>query len=81
MSKITPLSKDPKGIGLRMIRARVNKDITLRQLSEMSGVSPMALSAIETGSLKGFSMHDLNRARKAMGLSLSYVMDGEGETP
>jgi hypothetical protein len=44
----------------------------------MSGVHPMALSAIETGKLKGFSLYDLDRARKAMELSLSYVMDGEG---
>jgi transcriptional regulator with XRE-family HTH domain len=76
----TPLSKDPKGIPGRMARARTDKNITLRQLSEMSGVSPMALSAIECGK-PGYSLHDLNRARKALGLSLSYVMDGEEETP
>jgi transcriptional regulator with XRE-family HTH domain len=75
MEKITPLSKDPKGISKRMIRARVDKGITLRQLSELSGVRPMALSNIETGK-PGFSLCDLNRARKALGLSLSYVMDG-----
>jgi transcriptional regulator with XRE-family HTH domain len=62
-----------------MIQARVDKNITLRQLSEMSGVNAMALSAIETGKTKGFSLRDLNRARKALGLSLSYVMDGEVE--
>jgi transcriptional regulator with XRE-family HTH domain len=77
MDETTPLSKDPDGIGRRMIRARVDKNITLRQLSEMSGVKATALSAIETGKTKGFSLHDLNRARRALGLSLLYVMDGE----
>jgi transcriptional regulator with XRE-family HTH domain len=76
--EITPLSKDPKGIPGRMVRARTDKNITLRQLSEMSGVSPRAISAIECGK-PGYSLHDLNRARKALGVSLSYVMDGEAE--
>jgi transcriptional regulator with XRE-family HTH domain len=74
--RITPLSKDPEGIGLRMIKARVDKDMTLRQLEELSGVSAMKISAIENGK-PGFSLCDLNRARKALGLSFSYVMDGE----
>jgi transcriptional regulator with XRE-family HTH domain len=76
--EITPLSKDPKGIPGRMVRARTDKNITLRRLSEMSGVRLMALSAIECGK-PGYSLHDLNRARKALGLSLSYVMDEEEE--
>jgi transcriptional regulator with XRE-family HTH domain len=78
MEEITPLSKDPKGIGLRMIKARVDKNITLRQLEELSGVSAMKISAIETGK-PGFSLCDLDRARRALGLSLTYVMDGEEE--
>jgi transcriptional regulator with XRE-family HTH domain len=80
MNETTPLSKDPKGISPRMIQARVNKNITLGQLSVLSGVSTRALSAIETGNIKDFSLRDLNRARKALGLSLSYVMDGKEET-
>jgi hypothetical protein len=32
----------------------------------MSGVHPMALSAIETGKLKGFSLYDLDRAWKIL---------------
>jgi transcriptional regulator with XRE-family HTH domain len=79
MAKMTPLSKDPKGIPGRMIKARTDRNITLRQLSELSGVSPMAISAIETGK-PHYSLHDLNRARRALGLSLAYVMDGEEET-
>jgi transcriptional regulator with XRE-family HTH domain len=77
--EITPLSKDPKGIPGRMARARTDKNITLQKLSEMSGVKPAALSAIEGGK-SGYSLHDLNRARKALGLSLSYVMDKEEKT-
>jgi transcriptional regulator with XRE-family HTH domain len=76
-TEITPLSKDPKGIGSRMIKARVDKDMTLRQLEELSGVKAIKISAIETGNLKGFSLYDLNRVRKTLGLSFSYVMDGE----
>jgi transcriptional regulator with XRE-family HTH domain len=80
MENITSLSKDPKGISDRMVKARVDKGITLGQLSVLSGVSTKAISAIETGK-PGYSLHDLNRARKALGLSLSHVMDGEEETP
>jgi transcriptional regulator with XRE-family HTH domain len=76
MEKIMPLSKDPEGIAGRMTKARVDKGITLGQLSVLSGVNPRAISNIETGK-PGYSLHDLNRARKALGLSLSYVMDGE----
>jgi transcriptional regulator with XRE-family HTH domain len=74
------LSKDPEGIGKRMIQARVDKNITLRQLEELSGVNVIKISAIETGKRTGFSLYDLNRVRKALGLSLSYVMDGEEGT-
>jgi transcriptional regulator with XRE-family HTH domain len=77
---VTPLSKDPAGIPGRMVRARVDKGITLRKLSELSGVSPMAISAIETGK-PHYSLYDLDRVRKALGLTLSYVLDGEEETP
>jgi transcriptional regulator with XRE-family HTH domain len=80
MEKITPLSKDPKGIGTRMMQARVDKNVTLRQLEELSGINAMKISAIENGET-GFSLYDLNRVRKTLGLSLSYVMDGEEEKP
>jgi transcriptional regulator with XRE-family HTH domain len=80
MEKITPLSKDPVDIRGRMVRARADKGLTLEKLSEISGVSLIAISAIETGK-SNYSLHDLNRARKALGLSLSYVMDGEEEAP
>jgi transcriptional regulator with XRE-family HTH domain len=79
MEKMTPLSKDPKGIGPRMIKARTDKNMTLRQLEELSGVSAMKISAIETGK-PGGSLRDLDRARRALGLSFTYVMDGEAET-
>jgi transcriptional regulator with XRE-family HTH domain len=71
------LSKDPAGIGGRVINARVRKNITLRQLSEMSGVKAINISAIETGNMN-YSLYDLDRVRKALGLSLSHVLDGEG---
>jgi transcriptional regulator with XRE-family HTH domain len=77
MEKITPLSKDPAGIPKRMQRARISRGLGLRELSELSGVRPINLAAIENGRIN-YSLHDLNRARKALGLSLSYVMDGEG---
>jgi transcriptional regulator with XRE-family HTH domain len=74
--KITPLSKDPAGIPRRMQQARIDRGLTLSQLSELSGASTIALSAIENGD-PGYSLHDLNRARKALGVSLSHIMDGE----
>jgi transcriptional regulator with XRE-family HTH domain len=74
--KITPLSKDPAGIPRRMQKARIDRGLTLSQLAELSGVRAMAISAIENGE-PGYSLYDLNRTRKALGVSLSYVMDGE----
>jgi transcriptional regulator with XRE-family HTH domain len=79
MEKMTPLSKDPGGIGGRMLESRLGKKISRGQLSEMSGVRQSAIYCMENG-LRGFSLHDLNRARRALGLSLAYVMDGEEET-
>jgi transcriptional regulator with XRE-family HTH domain len=75
-SEITPLSKDPAGIPRRMQKARIDRGLTLSQLAELSGASAMAISAIENGG-KGYSLHDLDRARKVLGVSLSYVMDGD----
>jgi transcriptional regulator with XRE-family HTH domain len=80
MGKITSLSKDPAGIAGRMHWARVGRDISLENLSEMSGVHIRALFSIENAQ-PGYSLHDLNRARKVLGLSLSYVMDGEEVAP
>jgi transcriptional regulator with XRE-family HTH domain len=76
-SEITPLSKDPAGIARRMQQARISRGLTLSRLAALSGVTCIALSAIENGK-SGYSLYDLNRARKALGLSLSYVLDGEG---
>jgi transcriptional regulator with XRE-family HTH domain len=77
MEKIEPLSsKDPAGIPKRMQRARIDRGLGLRELSELSGVRPINLAAIENG-MTNYSLHDLNRARNALGVSLSYVMDGE----
>jgi transcriptional regulator with XRE-family HTH domain len=76
MEKITPLSKDPKGIGRRMMESRLEKNISIEQLSKLSGVKQSAIYCMENES-RGFSLYDLNRARRALGLSLTYVMDGE----
>ncbi|MDR3138440.1 MAG: helix-turn-helix domain-containing protein [Treponema sp.] len=71
-----PLSKDPEGIGKRIKWARVDKGLTLIGLSELSGISPIKISAIENDKRERYSLHDLNKLRKALGLSLSYTMDG-----
>jgi transcriptional regulator with XRE-family HTH domain len=77
--QVTPLSKDPNGIPRRMAKARLDNGLSLMQLSERSGVGMRQLLAIETVGLRGYSLHDLDRARRALGLSLEYVMDGEEE--
>ena len=80
MDKITPLSSDPKGIKKRMRKERVKRNLTVGDLSRFSGVSMVRIEAIEKWDTRGFSLYDLDRVRKAMGLSFSYVMDGEEET-
>jgi transcriptional regulator with XRE-family HTH domain len=77
--EITPLSKDPAGIGNRIRLARIDRKITLGTLSNFSGITPIKISAIENDERKRYSLHDLDKVRKALGLSLSYVMDGEKE--
>ena len=81
MDKITPLSKDPEGIKKRMRKERVKRNLTVGELSRLSGVSLMRIEAIEKWDTKRFALFDLDKVRKAMGLSLSYVMDGEEVTP
>jgi transcriptional regulator with XRE-family HTH domain len=80
MDKITPLSSDPKNIKERMRKARVKRNLTVGELSRLSGVSLKRIEAIEKQDTKKFALFDLDRVRKALGLSLSYVMDGEEET-
>jgi transcriptional regulator with XRE-family HTH domain len=77
--QVTPLSKDPNGIPGRMVKARLDNGLSLMQLSERSGVKPINLAAIENNRWSGYSLHDLDRARRALGLSLAYVMDGGEE--
>ena len=78
--KITPLSSDPKGIKKRMRKERVKRNLTVIELSRLSGVSPVRIEAIEKWDTVRFTLYDLDRVRKALGLSFSYVMDGEEVT-
>jgi transcriptional regulator with XRE-family HTH domain len=71
-----PLSRDPAGIGKRIKQARIDKELTLSGLSELSGIPPIKVAAIENDKREKYSLHDLNKVRKALVLSLTYVMDG-----
>ena len=64
-----------------MRKERVKRNLTVGELSRLSGVSLMRIEAIEKWDTKRFALFDLDKVRKAMGLSLSYVMDGEEGTP
>ena len=80
MDRTALLSSDPKGIKKRMRKERVKRNLTVIELSRLSGVSPVRIEAIEKWDTVRFTLYDLDRVRKALGLSFSYVMDGEEVT-
>lgn len=53
---------------------RIEKGLTLKQLSAMSGVPERNLAAIETEKAKNYSLHDLSRYLKALEIPLSEVI-------
>jgi transcriptional regulator with XRE-family HTH domain len=66
------------GYGDRMWKARLALNMTIRVLAEKSGVHPMAISATENEKSNGFSLYDLDRYRKVVGVSLDYVYGSGG---
>ena len=53
---------------------RIEQELTLKQLSEKSGVSVERLTHIEKENKKRFSIHDFMRHLKALDVALSEVI-------
>jgi transcriptional regulator with XRE-family HTH domain len=62
-----------EGWGQRIAAARAEINMTIPEASEKSGVSLKAINAIETEKTAYFSLYDLNRYRKIIGISLNYI--------
>lgn len=62
-------------IGIRIRDIRKQKEITLIELSKMTGVAQATLSRIETGDMLG-TIECHHRVANALGISLSELYDG-----
>ena len=60
-------------IGQRIKRLRARKGVSLRQLSELSGVERGLLSKLERGQRPQVSLQVAMRIAKALGVTLDYL--------
>jgi len=61
------------GYGETLTGKRIEKGITIRKLSETSGVTERNLLNIEKGNVRGFSLHDLRCYLKYLDIPSSEV--------
>ena len=64
--------------GTYLTEKRVEKGLTMRELSKKTGVPAMNISSIELEKTKGFSLHDLRCYLKGFDIPLSEVMPEDG---
>lgn len=63
-----------KDYGLYITERRVEQGLTMRQLSEKTGVPAINISNIELEKIKGFSLHDLTRYLNELNIPLSEII-------
>jgi transcriptional regulator with XRE-family HTH domain len=70
-------------IGQRLKKVREQKGLSLRQLSELSGVERGLISKLERGQRPQVSVHVAMRLARALGITLDYLagMYEEEESP
>jgi transcriptional regulator with XRE-family HTH domain len=57
---------------------RIEYGLTMKKLSEKTGVSIRKIENIEKENAKGYSMHDLTRYLKGLNIPLSKIMPEDG---
>jgi len=62
------------GYGLFLTGKRVEKGLTIKELSQKTGVPAMNISSIEIEKMKEFSLHDLTRYLEGLDIPLSEVV-------
>jgi transcriptional regulator with XRE-family HTH domain len=65
---------DASGFGARLRRARADRDLTLREVSERSGVSIPYLSDLERGVLENPTLDTLKKVAEALDISLNQLL-------
>lgn len=83
MKKQTPVLPDAQktGLGLQLRQRRRIKDLTLAELSELSGLSVGLLSQIERG-ISSPSLKSMKQICTALGIPMSWLFDsGPAENP
>jgi cytoskeletal protein RodZ len=61
------------GYGIYIAGKRVEKGLTIRKLSEQTGIPAIKLSSIENEKTTGFSLHDFRQYLKALDIPSSEV--------
>jgi transcriptional regulator with XRE-family HTH domain len=64
----------------RLIRLMEERDLTIRQLAEKSGTSPSNVANWREG-FKATDYHALKRLSTTLGVSLSFLLTGEEDSP
>ena len=76
--KITPLSSDPKGIKKRMRKERVKRNLTVIELSRLSGVSPVRIEAIELLQMASGGLEIAGKGGFSRSTQMAMVQEARG---
>ena len=62
-----------EGYGEYLTGKRIEKGLTIKKLSEMSGVPERNIQNIETEKVEGYSLHHLRQHLKALDIPMSEI--------
>ena len=65
---------EDKELGYYFFRQRTKKDLTIRKLSTLSGVSQSYISRFESGTLINISLTSIKKLCKVLNLDLKYCI-------
>ncbi|HLX89898.1 MAG TPA: helix-turn-helix transcriptional regulator [Acidimicrobiales bacterium] len=77
----SPVADTPSQFGDRLRRWRSDRGVTLRDVSEVSGISIAYLSDLERGKLANPTLDTLTALAAALGVSLNELLGIEAEQP
>ena len=70
-----------KTLSGRLRWARKAAGISISQLDHLVGLTPGHVRQIETGTLKDIRVSTANRLSKALGISIEWLVTGDGTAP
>lgn len=76
------MEQTPQTLGERLAYARKAKNLSARALSIRAGLRAAAhVGLIERGTVKKPSGHTLGKLATALGVSIEWLLDGDGQAP